>query len=643
MSTVAWARRHAGRLALVSFVLACAFLVQGTGWNQLSHYALVRALAEGTATIDRYRGETGDVSYFEGHYYSNKAPGLAFVTLPAYLALDSTGAGTMMARLPEASTGGVGMLWALGLVGVVFPAALLLLLVQRTTNLLASGFGAAAALTMGLGTLVLPFATLFFSHVLAAALGFAAFVLAWRERERDPRAALLVAAGALAGLAITTEYPLAIVAVAVGLYVLARPRRAGRALAYGSGVAVGVLPLLLYNWWAFGSPLHLSYVNVVIEPGRTGHDVIGAHATGFFGVGMPSFRAAAALLVSSVGLLTLTPVVAAGFLGTCLLFRQGRRAEAATIAGVAIAFFVYNSAYFLPLGGSSPGPRFLLPVLPFLAVSVALAYRAFPTTTLALFGVSAASMLVITATGPLRAPDGRWLERLGSGDFVATVLSGLGAGRGWIAVSPFFVAVACACIFASLAMPRLPVRADEIPVAAAALLCWALVSNAGTQLLEVDVHSPISDAVTTSEAGAVSLLVAAAVAAVALVHRHGRKGLVALLPLAVIALPGFVHVTAISLASALVLSAAALSVWPSRRRALRELKSLRRPTTRPERLGQKQGRERSEHQDEADDDARRRRREVELKGKGGHPVDRAEAGESEGGGPDDEGYSAPLA
>ena len=45
------------------------------------------------------------------------------------------------------------------------------------------GYGTAAAVTLGLATLVMPFATLFFSHVLAAMLAFAAFALLWRERE----------------------------------------------------------------------------------------------------------------------------------------------------------------------------------------------------------------------------------------------------------------------------------------------------------------------------------------------------------------------------------------------------------------------------------------------------------------------------
>ena len=62
------------------------------GWAQQSNYAQVRALAAGQAEIDRWHWETKDKAWFEGHFYSVKAPGLAAFTLPAYLALDAAGA-----------------------------------------------------------------------------------------------------------------------------------------------------------------------------------------------------------------------------------------------------------------------------------------------------------------------------------------------------------------------------------------------------------------------------------------------------------------------------------------------------------------------------------------------------------------------
>src|SRR5438309_9489028 len=77
--------------AIVCVALAQASLIQAIGWNQTSHYALVRALDRGTAQIDRYQSTTGDKARYRGHWYSARAPGLALVTLPAYKAMPLTG------------------------------------------------------------------------------------------------------------------------------------------------------------------------------------------------------------------------------------------------------------------------------------------------------------------------------------------------------------------------------------------------------------------------------------------------------------------------------------------------------------------------------------------------------------------------
>ena len=78
------------------------------------------------------------------------------------------------------------------------------------------GYGLPTAVLLGAGTLLLPFATLFFDHVLSAALGFAAFVVLMLERERRRRVVRSPRAGVLAGLAVVVEFPLGIVAVVLG-------------------------------------------------------------------------------------------------------------------------------------------------------------------------------------------------------------------------------------------------------------------------------------------------------------------------------------------------------------------------------------------------------------------------------------------
>ena len=71
--------------------MAAALVLQPSGCNQTAHFALVKALHDGTPKIDRYAGETCDTAYIDGHYYAAKAPGLALLTEPWYAALRSSG------------------------------------------------------------------------------------------------------------------------------------------------------------------------------------------------------------------------------------------------------------------------------------------------------------------------------------------------------------------------------------------------------------------------------------------------------------------------------------------------------------------------------------------------------------------------
>jgi hypothetical protein len=55
-----------------------AYFYQAGGWNQNSRFDLTRAIVErGTLIIDRYEKNTGDESRRDGHYYTDKAPGVS--------------------------------------------------------------------------------------------------------------------------------------------------------------------------------------------------------------------------------------------------------------------------------------------------------------------------------------------------------------------------------------------------------------------------------------------------------------------------------------------------------------------------------------------------------------------------------------
>src|SRR5579884_1302484 len=70
-------------LLLAVLVFSYAYFYQGGGWNQNSRFDLVRAiLDEHTLRIDAYQSNTEDKAFFQGHFYSDKAPGQVLFALP---------------------------------------------------------------------------------------------------------------------------------------------------------------------------------------------------------------------------------------------------------------------------------------------------------------------------------------------------------------------------------------------------------------------------------------------------------------------------------------------------------------------------------------------------------------------------------
>ncbi|MCX6370105.1 MAG: hypothetical protein NTZ58_02490 [Solirubrobacterales bacterium] len=517
-------RRRSGIAAICVLALGWAFVMQSLGWAQTSYFAFVKALGDGTAQIDKYHWETRDKSWINGHFFSVKAPGLPLVAAPAYLLLKAAGAEQLSASAADrARRGGAKLwtykalnvsaygydsararavtrqlevqaplVWSIGLLVSVLPALGLLLLIRKVAERLRPGYGTVSALTLGMATMVLVFASQFFGHMLASLVIFAAFALLMRERRGPPRLALVGLAGVLAGLAVTVEYPIALAGAAIGVYAMLRgdlpsaglwPKLA-RGAAYAAGVVIGVAPILAYNQWAFGSPSTNSYSNAVDVQGFSGHATLGLNSGGFFGIGVPDPQAALELLLAPRGIITITPVVIAGLYGVWLMRSNGKRAEANLIIAIVALFFIYDTGYWLPFGGGTPGPRFLIPTLPFIALGFAEAWRRIPATTLVLSACGFVVMATALLTYPLVGAGNlfQWQERALDNTFQHTILTVFGLGDGWPTIIPVLALFAAAIWLGARATGALAVRADTRR-ALWALGAWALLALALSRLL----------------------------------------------------------------------------------------------------------------------------------------------------------------
>jgi hypothetical protein len=343
-----------------------------------SRFCLTHALVRARLDVGDCIDGSIDKSIYRGRLYSNKAPGMAIAAVPAYVIAAAVG-GERDQGLP-----GGRWFWFLRIAtaGVAFVGAVAF--VSRMAERLVPGAGAVTGAAFGVGTLALPFAATAYDHLPAAALLISAFWLAWRERSGW--------AGLAAGAAVLVEYQSAAAWLILLLYTSTQGLRRTKRYALGSTLPLATLGA--YGWAAFGAPWRnpLSYSDNRYEAD---------HATGLLGIHAPSLHNARLVLVGDKGLLVTTPLLVPAAAGLALLWRNGRRREAATCAAVAAVYLLAEFGYFDPYAGFSPGPRYVIPALPFVCLGLGPAFRAWPRATWLLVGISVLSTVAITLTWAL--------------------------------------------------------------------------------------------------------------------------------------------------------------------------------------------------------------------------------------------------
>jgi hypothetical protein len=368
-------RRRALLLGVVVF-FSYAYFYQGGGWNQNSRFDMVRAIVEhGTLQIDAYHDNTEDKAFANGHWYSDKAPGLALLAVPiaqAARALLST-----VGVDPRSAGGLVAISYSVTVFAVALPmaaacACLFLIALRLESDVSAAAF---ASLATGLSTPMWAYATLFWGHALAGACLLFGFGAALKLRDCDGRVLLWgLVVGITAGWATVTEYPAAPASAIIAILAMAlvwrdgvRRRRCATGIAIGAGVCVAVL--LVYQVVVFGSAFHPSYS--YYPPGA-----FPWMKKGYLGLTYPRIDVALKLLFGCRrGLLFVAPVVFAAPFGLrCLWKQENGRAVAAAAGAVAAYYFLFNASFVAWAGGWSYGPRYMAAGLPLLSVGLAPAW-----------------------------------------------------------------------------------------------------------------------------------------------------------------------------------------------------------------------------------------------------------------------------
>jgi hypothetical protein len=390
-----WRNNRAGAYLFLVLLLCYAYFFPRWGdWNQNSRLDLTMAVVEDhTLHIDAYAENTGDYALYEGHAYSDKAPGASFLGVPAYAAFRQVVKGLNLEPLLARLASGPAMaktmagedqasvmrkgyqaaaLYVVTLLTSALPSAILGVLIFDLLKTVTSSVlpRLSVALLYGWGTGAFPYANAFLGHQLAAALLFGAFYVLFRTNPLAVSTSQLLLAGCLLGYAFITEYPAILIVLPLLGYAAFRLRTRPASLVW---VMLGTVPslglLAWYDYTIYGTVLPMGYSYSALWQAE--------HSTGFLSLTYPRLSVAWELLFGTYrGLFNLSPALLFAVPGFVYLWRERHNRVEGLISLVAfLAFLAFNSASCMWWGGFAVGPRYLLPALPFLVWPIAFYLR----------------------------------------------------------------------------------------------------------------------------------------------------------------------------------------------------------------------------------------------------------------------------
>src|SRR5271169_4105722 len=162
--------------------------------------------------------------------------------------------------------------------------------------------------------------------------------------------------------------------------------------------------MLAYNWGAFGSPFFFSYQAFKLSPEENRQ--FPEHAVGFVGLTYPKIRILWNVLIDPQrGLFFCNPVLLLSIFGVGYFSRLRRwRAEFVVTVYSFVILLLFNASYGESIvswgGGTATGPRQIVASVPFMVLTLAFLPAAFDYLLGAMGALSAAIMLMATATNP---------------------------------------------------------------------------------------------------------------------------------------------------------------------------------------------------------------------------------------------------
>ncbi len=355
---------------LLSFVYG--YFYQDSGWNGNSRFGLIFAIVrEGRLTIDTFHNQegtvTGDKSFFNGHYYSDKVIGPAIVGAVLYAPLYWIKRNFNLISQPAAKI--ILTFLVIGLPSAIAGSLIYILCLYLSKRRL---HAYVITLAIALGTLFFPYSIIFFSHQFSSSLLFIAFCMIFFLKEKPElwQDWYLFVIGLLTGWALISEIPTAIIIFALAIYYISivwRSHTYPRFRSFILPILGGSIPVVLqlfYNKVCFGNFFSTGYTYVNSPIFNS------AMSQGLMGIHWPDLRVLFYMtLHPTMGIFWQSPVLLFSITGAVVMFIEHRyRSEAILVVWIIVSYLVIMSGYYMWWGGRALGPRHIIPILPYFCV-----------------------------------------------------------------------------------------------------------------------------------------------------------------------------------------------------------------------------------------------------------------------------------
>lgn len=351
--------------------LISIFFISGYGGGYIQESALHLSMAivdNQNFIVTPYMKEgcklTGcDYSLYKENYYSGFAPGASFLAVPVYFIFKP-----ILVYSPRINT------ILLNILATIFISSLLSALVAVLIYKLSGEFTKNEKYRL-ITTFLFSFSTIYFYYstwyspkLISGFFAFLSFYLLFQFRKSQNNG-LLFLSGFSAAYSAITDYPSVIILALISLYALISVKNK-RIFIYALGALIPIIVLLSYHYVIFDNPLSTTYSHRAYLPD---FDVPGGK------VG-PSFdfnRLFEYSFSPKFGVFFFMPVLFLSLIGIFIALKTKKsiRKEILFSLLIPISSLLYYTLFFNGSSYCTFGPRYLLPMIPFLYWPIIFAFR----------------------------------------------------------------------------------------------------------------------------------------------------------------------------------------------------------------------------------------------------------------------------